>query len=252
MRIALVGIDGTGKTTAARHLAQVPGVRVVHAIRAHDDPASPQATRSRHLAAASAIADQLGHAPLKVALLYLQLCQYAPAERQAFEQGCTTLIGDRHPLVDPLVYLPMFARVAEDTGTFGHVHEFWLRQSAEGSLTVRCWLRECAGDEDIEALGHRLLKLAALPADELFDELTGLFGVRLPDRIVYLTLPVEEALRRTRARSGHTELHETARRLGAVQAAYEKVLALFAGRVAVQRIDCFGLTPQALSRSILD
>jgi hypothetical protein len=47
MRTAtLVGIDGTGKTTTARRVAEQRGVVVLHAIRPHVDPASPYAELS--------------------------------------------------------------------------------------------------------------------------------------------------------------------------------------------------------------
>src|SRR2546423_10897890 len=106
MRAALVGVDGTGKTTVARRLRERHGVGVIHAIRAHDDAHSPDAELSRRLALASAAADAVGRSQLKVAGLYLQLCLYGPAERRASEPALGT---DPPPPLDPLVHLPVYA-----------------------------------------------------------------------------------------------------------------------------------------------
>ncbi|MEU3491272.1 phosphotransferase [Streptomyces massasporeus] len=109
MRAAVVGIDGTGKTTVLRRIREQGDITVVHAIRAHDDPDRPYAA----LAGASAAADALGRVQLKPAVLYLQLCLYGPAERQAAREG-RILVSDRHPLIDPPAYLPMFARAVRE------------------------------------------------------------------------------------------------------------------------------------------
>ncbi|MFJ5837830.1 alpha/beta fold hydrolase [Streptomyces shenzhenensis] len=239
MRAALVGIDGTGKTTVARLLSTAPGVSVVHAIRAHDDPDSPEATRSLHLARASAAADLIGSSPLKVAVLYLQLCQYAPAERRATQRSAIVL-ADRHPLVDPLVYLPMFARIAGDPDPRDAVLRWWAEQGPETARAVRDWLAACSGGTDPWALGLDLLRLAAAPRDELAQRLADMFSAAPPDAVVRLQLPVDEALRRTRSRRNGTELHEDARLLTGLARAYDDVLDWLSSRVTVHRVDCVG------------
>jgi hypothetical protein len=108
MRVAVVGMDGTGKTTMVRRLADEGGFSVVYTIRPHDDPASPDAGLSRHLTLASAAADAVGRAQLKVAVFARQLLLYGPAERRALELGFSepgagsgtapVVLADRHPL----------------------------------------------------------------------------------------------------------------------------------------------------------
>ncbi|GAA0553164.1 hypothetical protein GCM10010172_39630 [Paractinoplanes ferrugineus] len=235
MRTALVGLDGSGKTTVATRLRKLHGVAVIHAIRPHDDPTSPYAELSRHLTAASAAADSVGHPQLKVALLYLQLNLYGPQERR---NTVPVLVSDRHPLVDPLVYLPMYARMATTGGPGPDVGRWWAAQEPETARVVRDWLWECGGGEDIWALGTELLGLATLAGEELTRELVQRLEVDPPDQIVMLALPVEEALSRTRRRSSGTELHETTAALRAVEAAYERVLSDLATSIPVHRVDC--------------
>jgi thymidylate kinase len=249
MRVALVGIDGTGKTTVARLVAARGDVAVVHAIRPHEDPGSADAPLSRHLAAASAAADAAGRAQLKVAVLYLQLCLYGAAERRA---TAPVLLADRHPLVDPLVYLPLYARIGVDENPRDDVAAWWARQPPDTAAAVRSWLRACAGGTDVWTLGGELIRLAAKAPDDLLAELTRMFGVRLPDAVVLLDLPVTEALARTRDRRRDAELHETAAVLTAVRAGYDRVLRWLEPQVAVRRIDCSGRTADEIATAVGD
>ena len=253
MRAALIGIDGAGKTTVARLLSTMPGVSVVHAIRAHDDPDSPEAPRSLHLARASAAADRIGRAPLKVAVLYLQLCQYAAAERRA-EHGAQVVLADRHPRVDPLVYLPMFARIAGDPDPGDAVDRWWRDQGPETAREVRDWLSACSGGTDTDpwALGLDLLRLASAPRDELSRHLADLFPVAPPDVVIWLDLPVEEALERTRSRSQGAELHENSQALNGVARAYDNLLKWLRDCVKVHRVHCSGRGPASVAAEVAE
>lgn len=240
MRVALVGIDGTGKTTVLRRIRERNGIAVVHAIRNHDDPYSPFADLSRALADASAAADALGRVQLKVAALYLQLCLYGPAERQAMESS-PVLLADRHPLIDPLVYLPLFGRMERDDEPGSDVEAWWRKQDPRAARSVHDWLQQCSGGADPWSLGTELLRLGARPRQEMHDELSRRLGVMLPEAVVLLDLPVAEALRRTRERLRADELHETAAFLSATRQRYDAALDWLRGfrpDVALRRIDC--------------
>jgi thymidylate kinase len=237
MRVALVGMDGTGKTTVGRRLAEGAGVSIVHTIRPHDDPASPDASLSRHLALASAAADAVGRAQLKVAVFAKQLLLYAPAERRAQRiraQGI--VVADRHPLIDPLIYLPLYARIGVDEDPRDDVDRWWSSLPPATAAAL--------GDEDYWALGTEMIRLAASPRAELLAELIRRFGVRLPDAVVLLDLPVAVALERARARSGgEAEIHETDRVLTAIRSGYDSVLTWLGDaypETRVRRIDCAG------------
>ncbi|NEC66310.1 hypothetical protein [Streptomyces sp. SID9727] len=246
MRTALVGTDGTGKTTVLRRIRETREVGVVHAIRCHDDPHSPFAELSLALAGASAAADALGRVQLKVAVLYLQLCLYGPAERQA-GAGRRILLADRHPLIDPLVYLPLFARLARDEEPGDDVQNWWRKQEPGAARAVRDWLRECSGGTDPWPLGTELLRLGTRSGPEIHHELGRRLGVTTPDAVLLLDLPVQEALRRIGERAGGSELHETVSFLSSTRQRYGEVLDWLGGagagrEVVVRRIDCSGLS----------
>ena len=240
VRVALVGIDGVGKTTVLHRLRERDDVAVVHAVRGHEDPDSPFSDLSAALAEASSAADALGRVQLKVAVLCLQLCLFGPAERRATGRS-PTLLADRHPLVDPLVYLPMFASVARDAGPGGDVEAWWHKQEPGAARAVGDWLRTCAGTSDPWELGTEVLRWGTLPPHEMLDVLGRTFGVTLPDGVLLLDLPVDQALRRTRERARGSELHETRAFLSATRQRYDEVLDRLARsrpELAVRRVDC--------------
>ncbi|MCF1594962.1 hypothetical protein [Streptomyces muensis] len=239
-RAAVVGIDGTGKTTVLRHLHERDDIAVIHAIRAHEDPRSPCADLSTALAGASAAADALGRVQLKVAVLYLQLCLYGPSERQAVGRS-RFLLADRHPLIDPLVYLPLFGRIEAHPDPGGDVEAWWHRQDPDAARAVRDWLRTCSGSTDPWPLGTELLRLGTRPRREILDVLSRRFGVALPHGVLLFDLPVPEALRRTGERTRGSELHETAAFLSATRQRYDAVLTWLREirpDITVYRVDC--------------
>jgi thymidylate kinase len=253
MRTAtLVGIDGTGKTTTARRVAEQRGAAVLHAIRPHEDPASPYAELSVNLALASAEADRVGRAQLKVAVLYLQLCLYGPAERRI---TAPLILADRHPLIDPLVYLPLYARIGVDEDPGPDENRWWSALPPPVAGPVRDWLRTCSGAADVWALGNELLRLARKTPPDLLAELIRRFDVRLPDAVLLLDLPVAQALERARARTGSgPELHETAAVLSAIRSRYESVFQWLAAEhpeVAVHRLDCYGRTVEEVTGEVV-
>ncbi|MFF8393639.1 hypothetical protein [Streptomyces sp. NPDC016172] len=252
MRAAVVGIDGTGKTTVLRRIREQGDITVVHAIRAHDDPDSPYAALSRALAGASAAADALGRVQLKLAVLYLQLCLYGPAERQAAREG-RILVSDRHPLIDPLAYLPMFARAEREDAPGVDVEAWWRGQEPRAARAVRDWLVTRTGSADPWPVGTDLLHRATRPPQDILDHFTRSCGVTLPNAVVLLDLPVEDALARTRGRESKGELHETADLLSLARQHYDAALDWLARtrpEVTVHRVDCRGRTAAEVTEAV--
>ncbi|KUN61403.1 hypothetical protein AQJ46_36755 [Streptomyces canus] len=254
VRVALVGIDGVGKTTVLHRLRERDDIAVVHAVRGHEDPNDPSADLSAALAGASSAADDLGRVQLKVAVLYLQLCLFGPAERQAARRR-PTLLTDRHPLVDPLVYLPMFASLARDAEPGGDVEAWWHKQEPGEAKAVRDWLRAAGGTADPWELGTEVLRWGTLPSHELLGRLGRSFGVTLPEGVVLLDLPVTQALRRTRERARDSELHETRAFLSATRQRYVAVLDRLAQtrtELSVRRVDCADRSVDEVGAHVLD
>jgi hypothetical protein len=182
------------------------------------------------------VADDLRSPELKLAALYLQLCTYGPIERFYAENYRPKLVlSDRHPLIDTLVYLPVFGRAARGRtgraarpGPPSDLPERLDRIDPAAHASIVAWsdslARRLGYETDLWGLGEEILALASLSAAELLDELRRRFRVRLPDAVVLLELGVEEAVRRSRTRKRPAEQHESATFLTLISERYRQVV----------------------------
>jgi thymidylate kinase len=252
LRVALVGIDGAGKTSIARRLRERAGLdgrlAVIHSLRPHENPDGPLHRLSRHLDALSEVADGLRSPHLKLAALYLQLCTYGPIERfYAETYAPEVLLSDRHPLIDTLVYLPVYGRAASAAERREPPADLRERLDAidpDAHDSIVAWsdslARRLGYETDLWSLGEEMLAMLSLPPDRLLDEFGGRFRTRLPDSVVLLELGVDEALGRSQARKRSAEQHESSAFLAMVSERYDQVLAELAGGsepVAVERVE---------------
>lgn len=262
LRIALLGIDGSGKTTLARLLSERPGDAgrrvVLSCLRAHENPDAPLQDLSRHLDTLSKEADRLDSPDLKLAVLYLQMCTYGVAERFfTRELSARVVITERHPLLDALAYLPLYERAI--TAVTGPDRPGVLREqlaglppAAVGAALAWC---EALGERQggrpvrLDTLGAELTGLLRLPAARCAAELSARFGVTPPDVAVLLDIGVDTALGRVAARGGRPEMHERAELLGRVREGYDRALAAY-GTVRAHRVPVDGLPPEALAAEV--
>jgi thymidylate kinase len=212
-RVAVVGIDGAGRTTICR-LLQDGGyldqdVTVLHALRPYETPGAPFGHLSRKLHSLAAAAELLGQPELKAAALYLQLSTYAPVEHflvEAYQPE--TLVTAGHPLVDTLAHLPIQRPPAvASQGAWQHVIEPDVLEAAEA------WAEGIGCPKDLRALGHEVLSLYHLPLDRLLDRFHRRFRANLPDVVVLLDVNPLEAVRRLGG-EGEADAVELAQRLG--------------------------------------
>jgi thymidylate kinase len=232
-RVALEGIDGSGKTTVAavlRRRARANGLplAVLHTIRPHDNDHGPHRALSQRLTVLSEAADRLSSPELKIGTFYLQLCTFRSIERDAIAvDGAEIILSDRHPIVDSLVYLPLYARVAASRPLAGPPDGFArIAASADPAALSEAlaWATDQGCGSDLWALGRDLLALGASPLDVLTKEVTDRLGVGLPDEVVLLDVSVSRALDRLRGREQASELHESQARLSAIRQRYTVVL----------------------------
>lgn len=236
-RIAIVGIEGAGKSTVIRRLLEARAheeIGVIHCPTYHANPDAPLGSLSRAVEAYSNAADELGSFELKAAALYLQMTLYGPVER-ALEHAFSPrfVISECHPIVDTLAFGPFYQRMVQkrvDPRTWAGPLEEALERRVPGAYqTLLAW-----HDSESRRLG-RTTSFWELPhevCDQLgrrFDEIVCEFSLRyrtgLPNEIVLLDIAEEEAHARVRTRSADgTELHETAGHLGALRNSYSASL----------------------------
>jgi len=115
--IAIVGIDGSGKTTVIRRmLERLPSrwdvVGLINCPDYHEIPNAPLAQLSRDLDAFSQIADGLGDFQLKGVALYLQMTLYGPLSRFVVDTfHPRLLLSARHAVFDSLAYGSLYANI---------------------------------------------------------------------------------------------------------------------------------------------
>jgi hypothetical protein len=238
-RIAIVGIDGSGKSAVVQRLREYAALTPDRLVafscpRFHDTPDAPLAALSSRLKAFSDVADEIGSFELKLAALYLRMTLFGPVERFFLDTFASQLlVSERHPLVDTLVYVPLY-RSRATAGIDATAVEPLLRarldaQSPGAYAAARGWHelenRRLGRQTDFWALAEDIMEgLAAPPEDVLAD-----FGVRyrttLPDIVVQLQVDVAVAARRSRDRgSRRVELHEDERALAVLRDTYDLVL----------------------------
>jgi len=256
-RVAVVGIDGAGKSSVMarlRELAPAAGPSAFASMTCpdfHNTRDVPLTDLSRQLKAFSVGCDEISSVEMKATAMYLQMTLFGPVERHFLDTwDPDVLIFERHPLIELLVYGPLYVALAGPEWD-GHQREHEIAAVLErhepGTFdTILAWQRAQAdrlgSDPDIWKL---LSEIADLVGREVTDSIAGFaarFRTTLPDAVLWLDTPPEQAAARCAARSGTgpTEAHETADRLAALRAGYLRVretLAVAFPEVGFHRID---------------
>lgn len=263
-RITVVGIDGSGKSSIMARLRELAGEQPTrHGAAApttfasmtcpdfHNTRDVPLADLSRQLRAFSVACDEVGGVEMKAVAMFCQMTLFGPVERHMIDTFAPdVLVSERHPLIELLVYGPLYLRLARpdwrasvraeqvadvlerhSPGTFADIVSWHRAEAARLGLDPDLWsvLDEVA---DVVGRGPRA-------AVETFGRR---FRTSMPDTVLWLDTPPEQAAARCGARAGSAprEAHETAAHLGALRAGYEQVrdaLAEHFPHIGVHRID---------------
>ncbi|MEO8259496.1 MAG: hypothetical protein ABI868_19270 [Acidobacteriota bacterium] len=235
--VAVVGIDGCGKTSVIRRFAELwPGARgatlALTCPAYHETPNAPFARLSERLHRFSRAADELGSFELKGAAMYLQMTLHGPVERCLLDAYRPAfLLTEHHSLVDTLAYGAIYRtkirqhadaaletplRETLDAGAPGSYDEIvhWAARHAEQAGTPA----------SLFELGLAVAAMLDRPRPAIITELTRRYGTGLPDVLLLLDLPAPIAIERLRGRGDvHGELHEQAPMLEQLRRLYREV-----------------------------
>jgi thymidylate kinase len=255
-RLAIVGIDGTGKTSVVRRLRERNGVEgdvaTLHSPIFHEGPNAPLGGLSRQLHAVSLAADALRLRELKMAMLYLQMTLFGLVERAMVDAYAPrALVSDRHAMVDSLAYGALYARML-GAELDGATVEPRLREHLAGGppnaldATLDWHARVVARlgqDTTFWELPHEVASVFTRSQEELQAECARRFQTTMPDAVVLIDVPPEEALRRSATREApSSELHEQASTLEGLRRLYAGALDALGARIPVHRVDGSGLS----------
>src|SRR5690349_3601377 len=119
--IAVVGIDGAGKSTLIRRFLELAPiskdkVMALTCPQYHDTPNVPLAHLSEAMYLYSKAADELHNFELKASTLFLQMTLHGTIKNFLLETFQPhILLNERHPIVDTLVYGPFYGLMIKET-----------------------------------------------------------------------------------------------------------------------------------------
>ena len=268
-RLALVGIDGSGKTSLVARLRERIGVEgeiaTIHSPIFHEAPDAPLQLLSRQMQAVSFAADALELRELKAAMLYLQMTLYGVVERsviESFEPRC--IVSDRHAMIDTLAYGPLYKALVGSSLDGDH-WEPLLRERLEDAPPNSLDATIAWHDRQAERLGLRtgfweltdeLASIFDREPEEVLTEFSRRYRTELPDAVLFLDVEPVEALRRSATRThASSELHENATILERLREIYAGALERLERdypQLAVQRLEVTELSLDETLDAVLD
>lgn len=265
-RLAIVGIDGAGKTTVVRRLREQLGVEgdvaTLHAPAYHEGPNAPLGLLSRQLQAVSLATEALGLLGLKAAVMYLQMTLYGAVERavvDAYEPRA--LVSDRHAIIDTLAYGPFYGRMVGAVVDVQRAEQMLREQLVAGpahaldaTLAWHARTEHRLGQESsFWELPQQVAAAFARPQDVVLAEFARRYRTTLPEAVVLLDVTPEQALRRSAMRTTRSSMvHERVAVLEQLRAAYIATLKALAPRIAVHRVDASGLSVAQTLGAVLE
>ena len=256
-RVAIVGIDGAGKSSVMARLRELAPTGDPDAFAAmtcpdfHNTRDVPLTELSTQLKAFSVGCDEISSLEMKATAMYLQMTLFGPVERHFLDTWSPdVLVFERHPLIELQVYGPLYVALAgPDWNGHDREHEIAavLERHRPGTFDdILAWQHSQAARlgsaRDIWSL---LSEIADLVGRDITASVAGFaarFRTTLPDAVLWLDVPPEQAAVRCALRSGEgmEEAHETAERLAMLREGYLRVrdtLASAFPEIGFHRID---------------
>lgn len=236
-RVAIVGIDGSGKSeliTALTARASTSAVRAINCPNFHDGFDGPLHQTSRHLAVLGAAADHAQNPVVKAATLYLRMTLFGPVERfvtQTYRPQL--LLCERHPIIETLIYAPLYARVTQAARQVSSEDIESLLAAADAiapgtSDSVARWQEVTAAHSgvggNLMTTLDEVVSILDTPLTTAMGSLANCFRTHLPEAIIWLDISVDEAMSRIRRRDETPELHENESTLKQLRKRYEVTL----------------------------
>ena len=121
--VSVCGVDGTGKTTLIKILAQ-KGFLTLRSPQIHESGDFTESTLSRALEELSQLADQEKDLVTKACALFLAMSLQPAAERELIEKHQvsnmtqSSLFRERDPILDLVVYGPLYLKILKSKDRF--------------------------------------------------------------------------------------------------------------------------------------
>lgn len=221
--IAVVGIDGSGKSSIIRRFielnAQAKGDAMAMTCPTyHETAEAPFGRLSRQLDMFSKSSDALGSFELKAAAMFLQMSLFGPVQEffvQAYQPQF--LLIEHHALIDSLAYgafyATMIGKPIDQAALEPKVRERIDKVEPGAFDAILRWLaqenRRLGLDVSLWDLPRHVSEIFKQDRGKVVAELQRRYRTAMPDVVLFLDLPVELAMQRLRERGDKGgELHE--------------------------------------------
>ena len=235
--LAIFGIDGSGKSVLLKEILKRNCVKTIICPRYHEKSISPYSELSETLNLMNQLGDDLDCFELKAMAVYFQLTLYRPVldfEMKQEGSGFTysnSIISERHPLVDSLIYGPFFAKKLEKPLSDDFIKNSLIpaltRLKPNGFKLFTDWFDleniRMGRSTSLHEFPMYLKTIFNLGARELYDEIQKHFRVALPDQAVFLDIEIDLALEYIHERSTYRESHENREGLTRLKEGYTQV-----------------------------
>lgn len=229
-RIAITGIDGTGKTTIIREIRKLYKDRMheAYAFRApqfHEDRLLPFSSLSEIIEHLSVESDRIGDATLKSVALFLSMTLYGDVERHILHAYRPALLfAERQCVVDTLAYaqfyLPLLKRDTKSAINKETLSDRILKVLTVAQLdSLNAWLkvvsqRETSANLTLNSLIQDMIQICNGQPQEIVGRMLRLYNAELPDQIVLLTTTTQDLRLRlaekkiSQGAQAQSEIHE--------------------------------------------
>ena len=266
-KIAILGIDGSGKTSAIEKLrrhSRESGFALMRCPDFHLNGVSAISKLSEQLALLSQSADEVKNSSLKFAALFLRMTLFGLAEKEIENKhrNAKAIVQERHALLDAEVYTGLYTNLNAatiDQALLGQLTDTLSEKDGSAWASIQNWI-----DTENKRLGTQLrLENITDYCRQLFDQgqatylktMAQHFQTSLPTRVIFLDVPVDEALRRIAMRNSTAELHENKVFLTKLRNGYLKLFPTLHKNITVERLAGDTMTEgdvaQCIERAVL-
>ena len=239
-RIAIEGIDGSGKSTIIRRMMElIPDhnkeMLVMKCPGYHETPNAPLQELSSTLYDFSMAADELNCYECKAMALFLQMTLFGSLEHFFSETlKPDILVFERHSIISGLAYGPFYAQAINppvDQATFEPLLKKRLPAFANGDFEqVFRWIRlesvRLKRPLSFWEYDRYFKEVFSQGGESMVEAMEKWYNTTLPDAVILLDLPAATASARVQEREdgGTIELHEASDTLSLLRERYFKTL----------------------------
>lgn len=226
--IAILGIDGIGKSTILRSLLDenLKDVDFIMSPSFHEYKSFEYEDLSRQLELISNYADKIQHFELKALSMYLQVSLYGNIEKKLYSSN---IVAFRHPVVDAIVYGDFYLKYINDPIDEKLLDDIFAKFDKKSIIQnyFNIQMKRMGFSSNMSTFPLLFKDIFSTDFKSRVRALSEHFNTSCPSNIIFLDLDISSVLSRLKGRDGQAELHETKQSLEYLRQKYFEIIDLF-------------------------